>query len=43
MNQFNDLTVFTGISVVVAIRYLIFAGVAWLLGYVIFRQKWFHR
>ncbi|MEZ5323840.1 MAG: sterol desaturase family protein [Verrucomicrobiales bacterium] len=43
MNQFSDLTLFTSISVVTAIRYLIFAGIAWLLGYVIFRDKWLHR
>lgn len=26
-----------------AFRYLVFAGVAWLLGYVMFKNRWFHR
>jgi len=26
-----------------AFRYLFFAGLAWLLGYVLFRNRWFHR
>lgn len=43
MNAFNDLTIYSGISAVVLIRYLIFAGIAWLLAYVLFRRKWFHR
>ncbi len=27
----------------VALRYLIFAGLAWLLGYIWFKRRWFHR
>lgn len=27
----------------VALRYLIFAGIGWLLGYVWFKRRWFHR
>jgi sterol desaturase/sphingolipid hydroxylase (fatty acid hydroxylase superfamily) len=29
-----------GLSVDIAFRYLVFAGVAWLLGYVLFKQRW---
>jgi lathosterol oxidase len=27
----------------IAIRYTLFAGTAWLFGYVLFRKRWFHR
>jgi sterol desaturase/sphingolipid hydroxylase (fatty acid hydroxylase superfamily) len=33
----------TGITIDLALRYLFFAGVAWLLGYVLFKRRWFHR
>lgn len=32
-----------GAGVVTALRYLLFAGAAWMLGYIWFRRKWFHR
>ena len=32
-----------GITVDVALRYMMLAGVAWLLGYVFFKRRWFHR
>ena len=32
-----------GFSVLIGIRYLVFAGVAWLLGYLFFRARWWHR
>ena len=32
-----------GVSVSTALRYLFFAGLAWLLGYMLFRQRWLHR
>lgn len=32
-----------GMSVGLAIRYSLFAGIAWLLGYVLFKRRWFHR
>lgn len=32
-----------GFSVLTGIRYLVFAGVAWLLGYLLFRARWWHR
>ena len=33
----------TNTAVGVGLRYVIFAGAAWLLGYVLFQQRWFHR
>lgn len=33
----------TNTTVGVGVRYLVFAGVAWLLGYVLFHQRWLHR
>ncbi len=33
----------TGASVAVGLRYLLFAGLAWLFAYVLFRHRWFHR
>lgn len=38
---FFELT--AGMSVGLAIRYSMFAGLAWLLGYVFFKRRWFHR
>lgn len=32
-----------GTTVDVALRYLFFAGIAWLLGYRLFRNRWLHR
>ncbi len=32
-----------GTSLAILVRYLIWAGLAWLLGYVWFRRRWFHR
>ena len=32
-----------GTSVDLGLRYLFFAGVAWLLGYVLFKRRWLHR
>ena len=33
----------TGSTVGLGLRYAMFAGVAWLLAYVIFKRRWFHR
>ncbi len=41
LTRFAKSTAYT--SLFVAERYAIFAGVAWLLGYVIFKHSWFHR
>ena len=32
-----------GITADLALRYLVFAGLGWLLGYVLFRNRWMHR
>ena len=32
-----------GISIETGMRYAFFAGVAWLLGYVLFKRRWWHR
>lgn len=32
-----------GMTVTVASRYFFFAGIAWLLGYAVFKRRWFHR
>ena len=32
-----------GITVDVALRYFFLVGIAWLLAYVLFRRRWFHR
>src|SRR5690349_12454272 len=32
-----------GVSLSTAFRYLFFAGIAWLLGYMLFRNRWVHR
>ena len=37
------LNVTAGTTVALAIRYALFAGAAWLLGYVLFHRRWFHR
>lgn len=36
------LTTF-GISVETGLRYFLFAGIAWILGYLLFRRRWSHR
>jgi Delta7-sterol 5-desaturase len=33
----------TGITVDLLLRYALLAGVAWLLGYVVFKRRWIHR
>jgi lathosterol oxidase len=37
------LLVNLGISVETGLRYLLFAGVAWVLGYLVFHRRWQHR
>lgn len=32
-----------GSTLELSLRYTLFAGIAWLLGYVIFKRQWFHR
>jgi Delta7-sterol 5-desaturase len=41
LTQFLEIT--AGTSVGLGIRYALFAGLAWLLGYVVFKRRWFHR
>lgn len=41
LEHFLDTTL--KVSAETGIRYAIFAGLAWLLGYVVFRRKWWHR
>ena len=43
MSDPNLVQLYAGISVMTGLRYLMFAGVAWLLAYVWFRRRWFHR
>jgi len=43
LKPFNFLEVTVGSTVGVSLRYLLFAGVAWLLGYLFFKRSWFHR
>ncbi len=38
---FLEMTVATTLTL--AVRYAMFAGIAWLLGYVFFNRRWFHR
>jgi len=37
------LNVTAGTTLALALRYMLFAGAAWLLGYVLFHRRWFHR
>ena len=37
------LEVTLGATVAVGVRYFFFAGLAWVLGYVLFKNRWFHR
>lgn len=39
--DFFRLSIFT--TVEVGLRYFLFAGVAWVLAYLVFRRRWFHR
>jgi sterol desaturase/sphingolipid hydroxylase (fatty acid hydroxylase superfamily) len=41
--QFSLLELSTGITVTNTVRYLLFAGIAWLVAYVWFRRRWLHR
>lgn len=43
MQNFSDIALFSGITLVTALRYALFAGTAWLLAYVWLRRRWFHR
>ena len=39
----NFYQLVVGITVDIALRYFLLVGIAWLLGYVLFRRRWFHR
>ena len=39
----NFYQLVVGITVDVALRYFFLVGIAWLLAYVLFRRRWFHR
>ena len=39
----NFLEVTIGSTLALALRYLFWAGIAWLLGYWLFKRRWFHR
>jgi hypothetical protein len=39
--NFLELTI--GSTVALALRYVFWAGIAWLLGYWLFKRRWFHR
>ncbi len=41
--EFGLFDLSLGVTLAVAIRYILFAGLAWLLGYVCFKHRWFHR
>ena len=41
--HFNFLELFTGVSITSGLRYLLFAGIAWLLTYVWLQRRWLHR
>ena len=43
LESLSGWKVMTLVTVSTALRYLLFAGVAWLLGYVWFRRRWLHR
>ncbi len=43
MKSLNEWELVTLVTASTAVRYALFAGVAWLLGYVWFRRRWFHR
>lgn len=35
--------ILTGTTVAIGLRYLVFAGAAWVAGYLLFHRRWFHR
>lgn len=37
------VTTALGVTALTGVRYFVFAGLGWLLGYVWFRRRWFHR
>ena len=41
--RFTFFELAAGTTVSLALRYLAMAGIAWLLGYVLFRNRWIHR
>ena len=43
LESLSGWKVMTLVTVSTAVRYLMFAGLAWLLGYVWFRRRWLHR
>jgi lathosterol oxidase len=43
LNRFNFFDLMLGSSIDTGARYFIFAGMGWLLGYVLFKRRWFHR
>lgn len=44
LKQLSSLTqLLVGITIENWLRYLVFAGIAWLLGYVLFKRRWRHR
>lgn len=43
MKELTWMEILTGTTLVTALRYFFFAGLAWLLGYVWFQRRWFHR
>jgi hypothetical protein len=42
-SQPQFLKLANSMMVALGVRYFLFAGLAWILGYVLFRQRWFHR
>ena len=43
LESLNFLRLSTFTTVEVGVRYFLFAGIAWLLAYVLFPRRWFHR
>jgi Delta7-sterol 5-desaturase len=43
LESFGIWEIAAGVSLSTAVRYLFFAGIAWLLGYMLFRKRWLHR
>src|SRR5688500_17349582 len=43
LRSFGLFEIVAGVSLTTAVRYLIFAGIAWLLGYILFRNRWLPR
>ena len=42
-SEFNFFELTAGTTVDLILRYAFFAGIAWVLGYVLFKNRWFHR